>query len=359
MVESATQRAARLKREEDERILMSQAGREPAGSTIQDNVPRVETPKIDITGRGTTWTEEQVQKDVERQTEQLRKTTAERAAAAAGGGGGGETTGQTVFDEFDDFTTVITKDGKKLLFRDKDEARAFVNREVLKGQQPLGTTTLQQLEFQQQGQRLAGQVGQFGKLGISPTALDFGEAATAGLVGALPSSIRTAGTLGLLAAAGAKGGAVVGAAGGPVGALGGAAIGAGVGLIAGFVSSMTSNMKAQRTDTTTAQQRVLDEGKQTLNDWITLARTYPSKRQEAISNFNIQLSLIDEAHRQMKLDTKEDVLKFETALPNLAEFNSFYSAQGERDFLVAEMRAALQTPVTDEFAFAELSQRLT
>ncbi|KKK79005.1 hypothetical protein LCGC14_2837830, partial [marine sediment metagenome] len=60
-------------------------------------------------------------------------------------------------------------------------------------------------------------------------------------------------------------------------------------------------------------------------DWVTLARADPSKRMEYLAKFNMQLALINQSFRQMKLDTSRDVAKFETALPNLAEFNTFYS----------------------------------
>ena len=137
----------------------------------------------------------------------------------------------------------------------------------------------------------------------------------------------------------------------------GAAIGAGVGFIARIVGGMQSNFKSQRTDTTTAQQRVLDEGKQTLMDWVTLARSDPANRMFYLSQFNKQLSQIEQAHRQMKLDTSRDLTKFETALPNLAEFDSFYSVGGERDALIEEMIIALKTLPPEGYDMLELTNR--
>lgn len=234
----------------------------------------------------------------------------------------------------------VTESGQILTGLDPQQA--------LRGAAP-GALTQQQGIQQRAGQAMAGQVGQFEQLPIDATTLDWGEAATSGLVGSIPSII-----------AGAAGAAVLGAKGGGLAGGGiGAAIGAGAGFLAGLTGGMISSMKSQRTDTTTAQQRVLDEGKQTLNDWATMAKADPANRQMYLANFNIQLALIDQAYRAMKLDTGRDLAKFETALPNLAEFESFYSTQGERDFLMSEMRTALLTPVPQEYALAELTQRRT
>lgn len=202
-----------------------------------------------------------------------------------------------------------------------------------------------------EGQQLAGQVGEFGALGIQPTGLDVGEAATTGIVGAIPRALSLA-----------AGGAAIGAVGGTavlpgIGTAGGAAIGAVGGFVSGLASSMISNFKSQRSDTTTAQQRILDEGKQTMKDWVTLAKSDPANRAFYLAEYNKQSAQIDQAHRQMKLDTSRDLAKFETALPNLAEFESFYSQGGERDTLDIEMQIALQTQAPEGYEMLELSDR--
>ena len=201
-----------------------------------------------------------------------------------------------------------------------------------------------------QAQQLGSQVGQFGELGVNPTGLNYGEAATAGLVGAIPRALQYGATA-----------AAIGAAGGSVVPGVGNAAGAGIGFIAGFVggitSSIISNFKSQRSDTTTAQQRVLDEGKQNLNDWATLVAADPSNAQQYVAEYNKQLALIDKAYRQMKLDTSRDLAKFETALPNLAEFEAFYSAAGERDFINFKMRQALGSPQNIDYSMIELANR--
>ena len=189
----------------------------------------------------------------------------------------------------------------------------------------------------QQQQDLAGGVGQFGRLGVSPTPFDFGAIGGAATRGIIPGSIGAVGGVIGSGLAGAKGGALAGSVGG----VGGAFVLGALGFAAGVAGSILGEMKGQRTDNTNAQQRVLDEGKQILNDWVTFAEANPSQKEFALAGFNQQLALIDQAYRQMKLDTSQDVLAFENAIPNLAEFEAFYSASGERDIYSNEMRVAM------------------
>ena len=274
-----------------------------------------------------------------------------------------QTRPEFIKDEKGNVTGIVRPDGTTNLDLSPEDVNAILNNfnqipsEVQKqGTQQIGTQQAQ-FEQQQQAQQLAGQVGDFGQLGISPTGLDKGEAAIAGITSGIP---RTLGILGAAAVGGGFIGAKAGGAAGTAVAPGiGTAIGATVGLVAGISASIITNFKSQRRDTTTAQQRVLDEGKQNLNDWATLAASDPANRATYVKNFNQQLALIDQAYRQMKLDTSRDVAKFETALPNLAEFETFYSTQGERDFLSARMFEALNVPQDPEFLYrmADLAER--
>ena len=226
---------------------------------------------------------------------------------------------------------------------DYEQAKKRAELMVLKGS-PSTEQLMQQQQAEIQAQQLAGQVGQFQQLGVEPTGLDVGQAATQGIVGAIPRALS-------LAATGAAAGALGGSAFAGVGAVPGAIIGAVGGFVSGITSSMISNFKSQRTDTTNAQKRVLVEGKQNLNDWATLAAADPANRALYIKNFNQQLALIDQAYRQMKLDTSRDVAKFETALPELAEFEAFYMAQGERDYLVAKMYRSLGVMQDPDYSY--------
>lgn len=221
------------------------------------------------------------------------------------------------------------------------------------GTAPVGTAqALSDAAFR--GEQLAGQVGQFQQLGVSPTGVDIGEALTAGVVDSIPSAIKLAGQFGVGAAA--IGGAATAPAGG-VGAIPAAAVGAAVGFVAGITGGMISNFKSQRRDTTTAQQRVLDEGKQNMKDWATLAKSDPANKAFYLAEYNKQSAQIDQAYRQMKLDVSEDAAKFETALPNLAEFEAFYSAGGERDTLNLEMQNSLLAQSPPNYDMVELAYR--
>ena len=221
-----------------------------------------------------------------------------------------------------------------------------------------GAQTTQQFAQARQGAQLARQIGQFDQLGISPTGLDIGEGVVTGLTDAIPAAIKSAGAI---AGGGAVIGGAIGTAGGPLGTGGGAALGAAIGGAAGFTgslaSSMISSFKGQRRDTTTAQQRVLDEGKQTMADWVTMAANDPINRARYLNEYNKVASQIDQAYRQMKLDTSLDVTKFETALPNLAEFEAFYADGGEKDVLDADMQTSLLAPTPPEYAMLELTNR--
>jgi len=172
---------------------------------------------------------------------------------------------------------------------DYEQAMKRAELMVLKGS-PSTEQLIQQQQAELQAQQLAGQVGQFQQLGVEPTGLDVGQAATQGIVGAIPRALS-------FAATGAAAGALGGSAFAGVGAVPGAIIGAVGGFVSGLASSMISNFKSQRTDTTKAQKRVLDEGKQNLNDWATLAAADPANRALYIKNFNQQLALIDQAYR--------------------------------------------------------------
>lgn len=252
--------------------------------------------------------------------------------------------------------------GRDFLGLSQDDVNEISQRELSKTQLPPGTapvgTAQAQVNKAFQSQQLAGQVGQFGELPVSPTGLDFGEAATAGIVGSIPKALSL-GVTGALA--GGLVGGSAGAAGAPItGGLSipaGAAIGAVGGFVSGVAGSMISNFKSQRTDTTTSQQRVLDEGKQTMKDWATMAEADPANKATYLTEYNKVAAQIDQAYRQMKLDTNRDVAKFETALPNLAEFEAFYAAGGERDTLDNDMRNALLMPSSAEYKMLELAQR--
>lgn len=253
---------------------------------------------------------------------------------------------------------VTLPDGRTFLGLSPEDVQTVATGEQEREARPLGTNAVGTAQSQSnasfRGEQLTGQVGQFDELGTSPTGLDTGEALTTATINSIPSAIRMAGQFGTA-------GAVLGATAAPVtGGLSiaaGAAIGAGVGFVSGIASGMIGSYKSQRTDTTTAQQRVLDEGKQNLNDWATLAASDPANKEKYLSEYNRQAALIDQAYRQMKLDTSRDLGKFETALPNLAEFETYYSFGGEKAALDLKMRMSLASQSPPNYNMLELGYR--
>lgn len=250
--------------------------------------------------------------------------------------------------------------------------------------QELALAQEQQKLLQAQGKQLAGQVGQFSPMPLSnEPLLDYEQGLLQGLVNFIPRAITNVGALSLLrggatgavAAAGpgsralgtnpralgtnpralAAGASVAGGAGGLLSGINPYV--AGGALIAGIASSMISEFKGQRTDTINAQKRVLDEGKQTMKDWATLAESDPANRVYYLSQYNMVAAQIDQAYRQMKYDTQRDLVKFETALPDLAEFEAFYAIGGERQALDMEMRNALIAPAEVDYKLLELANR--
>jgi hypothetical protein len=264
-------------------------------------------------------------------------------------------------------TIVTGEDGKIAGFinsegqfvKDRQTAIAIMKRQ--EGEEALleGTQTAEQQSqaatIRASAAALFGQVGQLDpSTGIIETPLDFAEALTQGIVGSIPRALSYAVTG---AGIGFTGGAVATSPAGGIGAIPAAAIGAAAGFVSGISSGMISSMKSQRTDNTNAQQRVLDEGKQTLTDWSTMAKTDPANAEFYVSQFNLQLQLIQNAYTQMKIDTQGDLGKFENAIPNLAEFESFYSVGGERDALVIEMGNSILTFVDPIYSMQELVRR--
>ena len=270
------------------------------------------------------------------------------------------TTPEFIKDEETGNITGVTLPDGSTFFGTPKEINEIVRKSNLRTLPPAGTVPLgtaqRGAEQLAAGQQLAAQVGQIGpSTGLVPTDLSQTEALTQGVVNSIPSAIRLAG--GAAIAAGTIG-AVAAPVTGGLSIPAAAAIGGAIGFIAGIAGGMISNFNSQRTDNTNAQQRVLDEGKQTLMDWVTLSKADPANRNFYLKQFNNQLQLIQDAHVQMLTDTNADLGKFESAVPNLAEFDSFYSEGGERDALLNEMRNALLTPSDVNYELLALTERM-
>lgn len=232
-------------------------------------------------------------------------------------------------------------------------AQGYNEKQVLPNGTVLASQGQASRDQQFAGQQLAAQVGQTQGLAADvtdPTGLNTAEALTVGVRDAIPRALS-------LAVAGAGVGATGGAFAGGVGAVPGAVIGATAGFVGGITSSIISNFKEQRRDTTNAQKRTLDEGKQDLNDFATLAAADPANKAYYLSQFNLRLAQIEQAYSQMKLDTNSDLAKFETAIPDLAEFENFFSYAGERDTLIIKMQQALAGQDNIDYNMLELTNR--
>jgi len=217
------------------------------------------------------------------------------------------------------------------------------------------------LEEATKNQELAGQLGQenipqdqsTGQVQIEEgkvTPIDYGQALTQGAVSTLPSTLATAGAgIGGLALAGGAIGSVVPIAGTAVGA----AIGAGIGTLAvaaNVLRGVLSNIKKQKTENINAQRSILTNGQTNLRKLVMTAKSTNDVqvRADAVSAFNTQLERINSAYSQIKLDTQNDLLKFEDATEDLQAFENFYSSGGAKDYYVQSMNLALVGDVDED-----------
>lgn len=258
-------------------------------------------------------------------------------------------------DQKGNLSGVTSREGKTYLGLSPNEVRQFVDQQNKKYATPEGAIEVGQARAQEDLIRrniaLTGQVGQINPAmlqNIQANPIDYGEALTTGVTGAIPRALSYGTGIGVATALGGT------AVGGPAGTIIGGAAGFAAGFVGGIASGIISNMKKQRTDTISGQKETLTEGKTNLQDWVTLAKMNPAQRQEALNQFNTQLILIERAYGQMKIDSQNDVLKFNTAKDDLAEFEAFYSVGGERERLISEMQMALLNPVDPNLEFQNL-----
>ena len=230
-----------------------------------------------------------------------------------------------------------------------DEAELILGKQDIARAKASGGTALssaREIQVGQEQEALAGQLGQYGQLGVQAQELDYSEATRVALIDGLPRAIQ----FGI-------GGAVVGGGAGSLAAPGiGTIVGAAAGFVSSFVGSIISDLKEQRRDMNEKPKITLQDGKSNLNDIIGMMRDAPSynHKQQLVAQFNEQLALIDQAYRQVKLDTSRDVLLFERSEDILADFEWYYSANGERDNLVQEMYIALNTQTDPENIYTTL-----
>jgi len=131
------------------------------------------------------------------------------------------------------------------------------------------------------------------------------------------------------------------AGGGPIGA---AALGV-VGSVAGFYKGVSGNIGAQRVDILKGEAQNLMKAEQNLLKTVMLANS-GGDPVVALNMFNSQLSLIDEYHAKLKLETSDNLADWvgEDGHKQLEKFIMFNTVGGMRDIVSEQMRVALLTP---------------
>jgi hypothetical protein len=237
------------------------------------------------------------------------------------------------------------RDGRTFLGLSPEDVAKMAAADQAKWALPEGTvpTGTQQQAIKQQGAvqeqqaigaELAQQVGQPNEAlleNIEATPYNWGSAAGAGAVGAIPG----------LVARGLAGAAVGTAIAPGIGtAIGGAA------AIGGFLMAARSNLASQMTGEIAAKKITLTEGNANLKNLIADTNANPSHAAENLALFNYQLSRIERAYSELHLDTQRNLDKFlgKDGTAQLERYASFYSVGGDRDLYVLQMQMALINP---------------
>ena len=223
--------------------------------------------------------------------------------------------------------------GRTLLGLSPQEVKEIKQREDL-----MDIPTIAEAAQAEQIQKLAGGVGATGPIG-TPTAdeISYEQAAKSALG---------------LTAAGIAGGAATGAAAGLIGGPAApvtvpvaAAIGGIVGGVNTFVAAFRGNIKAQRGDILSGESANIRKQEQNLLK-IVMDTNQGGDPQRNLGYFNEQLSIIDQNHANLKLQTT-DSLSFwlgEDGHVELERYATFNTPGGMRDILIGQMQQALLTP---------------
>ncbi len=186
-----------------------------------------------------------------------------------------------------------------------------------------------------QPQELAGQVGVIPQpLGVEQDPLSYAQAVKSGLASAIP---------------GVAGGAVVGGAvGAPVGGIGavpGAIGGAVAGGVSAFLAGFRGNLKTQRKDMLAGESSNIRKIESNMLKHI-MNVDRGGNPSEWLEMFNEQLSLADESHSRLKLETSDDLSLWlgEDGHTQLEKFQTFNSPGGMRETLIRQMEEAIVKP---------------
>lgn len=228
------------------------------------------------------------------------------------------------------FTGLSPKDLKSIL-QTSQQKQAELGNAIPQEQATQAREQLQQTQQQQvQGEQLAKQVGNTEGIqtpSLSDQRVDAGEAVTAGFVGGASASAT-----GLIAGA-------VGVSGASGGLLTVPAI-----TVAG--ASALYNIRSQAKDLIALNKDTLEQGPKNLNNIINLANIHPELAPELLSQFNMQLALIEQAHANVNQASRSNVNKFVGAdgKVELAKFEMFNTPGGQRQRLIERMQISLVAP---------------
>lgn len=186
---------------------------------------------------------------------------------------------------------------------------------------------------------------------IQEAPIDWGQALTAGLANVLPSTIG-----------GAAGGAALGLVGGPAAPLTsttGAILGGIGGFLTGFFSGIRSNIKSQQSGQITSTTKVLTNAKSNLRQIRMLAQSDPSRADEAIELYQMQMNEVYRAQRKLQLETQGNLNKFmDDGTEKLVEFELFLMPGGYADLQRMRLEEALMSgvPLSPEQIIMQLQQ---
>jgi len=186
------------------------------------------------------------------------------------------------------------------------------------------------------------QIGQVGQLTEAEQAsINFSQAITAGLSRVVPAAVGGA-------AVGAAAGAVT--TGGLASAPAALAVGA-AGAVGGLVSGILSNIKEQQRGELQASDIVLKNARTNMRQLAMLASQDPTRADVYIELYNNELTKVNQARRQTKVETNGDLNAFmEDGREQLADFDEFLRVGGTSDIYKLKLEIALQTntPLSEE-----------
>lgn len=228
------------------------------------------------------------------------------------------------------FTGLSPKDLKSIL-QTSQQKQAELGNAVPQEQATQAREQQQQTQQQQvQGEQLAQQVGNTEGVqvpALSEQGVNAGEALTAGFVGGAGASAT-----GLIAGA-------VGVSGASGGLLTIPAI-----TVAG--ASALYNVRSQAKDLIALNEDTLIQGQKNLNNIINLANAHPELAPQLLTDFNMQLALIEQAHSNIAQASRSNVNKFVGAdgKVELARFEMFNAPAGQKQRLIERMQISLVAP---------------